>query len=129
MVELLVHLTGRGDVNDASDWQPLDVVVVKPNGWKWGARETDGASFFIIKIPDGTEADIAPFLQEEAINLGNHPNLTKRRSNRLSFNNLPPAIRNKVNKLGNGHIRLNNREESVFTISIADFQNVVEVKP
>lgn len=50
-MELLIDLTGRigGQKND---WQPGDVVVACPDGWKWSELERTNPKWAIVKVPD-----------------------------------------------------------------------------
>lgn len=46
---------------------PGDVIVVKPDGWKWSDRELFGESFVVIKRPDLSESEAISLYLPDAV--------------------------------------------------------------
>lgn len=90
MCELLVFVRDKTNPNDpykdARLYKAGDVVVVVPDGWKWGLRELDNPDWRIIKIPNLAPAALQN-LMDVGFNLGSldAKNVLRRRSNRLDL--------------------------------------------
>ncbi|MCD6149092.1 hypothetical protein J7J18_07000 [bacterium] len=75
MAELLVKSSDTTNPDPIKDlrgcYKKGDVVVVKPDGWKWGKEELNKNKFYILCVPD-KEVDELKFLtKEDEIVLGN----------------------------------------------------------
>jgi len=107
MSELLIHKQGRGDPTDSSDWQPFDVVVIRPDGWSWGTRETDGITFLLVKLPGVAVATIKHFTEQVHEARGGRLDLQmiKRRKFGVRHTNLLRSIKNQLDLGPNGEIR------------------------
>ena len=99
MAEILLHKDGRGDPADPMDYQPLDVVLVMPDGHPWGSGELgEGTPFFLIRLP-GMDVSLVKWLEDEEWDTttepGN-PQLVKRKKNELKLNQMPQTLRDAV---------------------------------
>lgn len=102
MAELLIHRYGRGNPNDDSDWQPLDIVVVKEDGWLWGSREVGpGTSFILVRLPGVPVEEIAHLVS--ALDSADPAvGMSKRRRRKLNVPGLPTQLRNAITDHGDG---------------------------
>jgi|GEM_PF-4497413 len=75
MAELLIKSSDTTNPDPVKDlrgcYKKGDVVVRKPDGWKWGKEELNKKKFYILCVPD-KEVDELEFLtKEDEIELGN----------------------------------------------------------
>jgi len=75
MAELLIKSSDTTNPDPVKDlrgcYKKGDVVVRKPDGWKWGKEELNKNKFYILRVPD-KEVDELEFLtKEDEIVLGN----------------------------------------------------------
>lgn len=74
MVELLIKSSNTTNSNPLKDlrgcYKKGDVVVVKPDGWKWGKEELNKEKFYILRVPDKTVEEIQLLVQPDEITVG-----------------------------------------------------------
>lgn len=144
MAEILVHRNGRGDPNDPTDYQPLDVVSVKEDGLSWGSREVGPAtSFFLIRLPGVPKADVA-FLMDfdfttQSVQsdtdpltgdpvFADVPTRTNRRKHKFNHNQMPKTIKDIVTVNPDGTVDLQGFEITLTGQDQSKFLGAIGVK-
>lgn len=64
MAEILIKLEEARNPDDPTAWGKHHPVAVKPDGWKWGAKETL-PKFCVVRIADMTVEEAEKYLEEE----------------------------------------------------------------
>jgi len=74
MVELLIKACDAVHQNEVKDlrgcYKKGYVVVIKPDGWKWGKEELNKEKFYIVRVKDADPEDLQHLTQFHEINLG-----------------------------------------------------------
>jgi len=74
MAELLIKASDNFNPDPVKDlrgcYKKGDVVVVKPDGWKWGKEELKKEKFYILRIPDKKPEELERLVKEHAIQVG-----------------------------------------------------------
>ena len=74
MAELLIKADDATNPDQVKDlrgcYKKGDVVVVKPDGWKWGKEELNKKKFYILKVPDKSVEELQFLTKEDEIKLG-----------------------------------------------------------
>lgn len=109
MAELLVKAvdaTHSDPVQDAACYKQGDVVLVKPDGWSWGALEilppAQGGKFVVIKITDVTPQQVINWVKNnwdcvmDAFDESN----AKRRRVRIDIDLVPNGVKSTLNQTG-----------------------------
>ena len=72
--ELLVKACDATHKNEVKDlrgcYKKGYVVVIKPDGWKWGKEELNKEKFYVVRIKDANPEDLQHLIQFHEINLG-----------------------------------------------------------
>ena len=76
MAELLIKATDAVHSDEIEDlrgcYKKGYVVVVKPDGWKWGKEELNKEKFYILRVRDAKPEDLQYLTQLHEIELGTH---------------------------------------------------------
>ena len=74
MAELLIKSSDTTNPDPVEDlrgcYKKGDVVVIKPDGWKWGKEELKKEKFYILRIPDKKPEDLEQLAKEDELELG-----------------------------------------------------------
>ena len=74
MAELLIKASDNFNPDPVKDlrgcYKKGDVVVVKPDGWKWGKEELKKEKFYILRIPDKKPEDLEALTKKHRITVG-----------------------------------------------------------
>ncbi len=74
MAELLIKASDTTNPNPVKDlrgcYKKGDVVVRKPNGWKWGKEELKKEKFYILRVLDKTVEETQCLTQPDEITIG-----------------------------------------------------------
>jgi len=74
MAELLIKACDAVHQNEVKDlrgcYKKGYVVVIKPDGWKWGKEELNKQKFYIIRVKDAKPEDLQHLIQFHEISLG-----------------------------------------------------------
>jgi len=74
MAELLIKASNTTNPDQVKDlrgcYKKGDVVVVKPDGWKWGKEELNKEKFYILKVTDKSVEELQFLTKEDEIELG-----------------------------------------------------------
>jgi len=74
MAELLIKAVDAVHSDPVKDlrgcYKKGDVVVVKPDGWKWGKEELKKEKFYILKVTDKSVEELQFLTKEDEIELG-----------------------------------------------------------
>ncbi len=74
MAELLIKASDTTNPNPVKDlrgcYKKGDVVVRKPNGWKWGKEELNKEKFYILRVSDKTVEETQHLTQPDEITIG-----------------------------------------------------------
>ena len=74
MAELLIKACDAIHQNEVKDlrgcYKKGYVVVIKPDGWKWGKEELNKEKFYIVRVKDANPEDLQHLIQFHEINLG-----------------------------------------------------------
>ena len=80
MAEVLIKACNATHQDEVKDLQGCYkkgyVVVVKPDGWKWGKEELNKEKFYIIRVKDAKPEDLQYLTQSHEITLGTRYNAT-----------------------------------------------------
>jgi len=78
MAELLIKACDATHNDEVKDLQGCYkkgyVVVIKPDGWKWGKEELNKEKFYIIRVKDAKPEDLQYLIQSHEVNLGTRYN-------------------------------------------------------
>ena len=78
MAELLIKACDAIHQDEVKDLQGCYkkgyVVVIKPDGWKWGKEELNKEKFYIIRVKDAKPEDLQYLTQSHEITLGTRYN-------------------------------------------------------
>jgi len=74
MAELLIKSSDTTNPDPVKDlrgcYKKGDVVVIKPDGWKWGKEELKKEKFYILRIPDKKPEELEQIVKEDEIEIG-----------------------------------------------------------
>jgi len=74
MAELLIKASDTTNPNPVKDlrgcYKKGDVVVVKPDGWKWGKEELKKEKFYILRVPNKAIEETQYLTQPDEITIG-----------------------------------------------------------
>jgi hypothetical protein len=130
MAELLLRVvskTAPGDIRrDTKLTKRGDVIVAKPDGWRWVGRELTSPQWRILKVPALSLSEASMLLAAEPYDDPVHPSLTRqRRMYRLDIDNvaLPSALAT--------YLADETREEPAFilTLDIDRIRRMIVRKP
>ncbi len=72
--ELLIKACDATHSNEVKDlrgcYKKGYVVVIKPDGWKWGKEELNKEKFYIVRVKDANPEDLQHLIQFHEISLG-----------------------------------------------------------
>ena len=78
MAELLIKACDATHKDEVKDLQGCYkkgyVVVIRPDGWKWGKEELNKEKFYIIRVKDTKPEDLQYLTESHEINLGTRYN-------------------------------------------------------
>jgi len=74
MAELLIKATDATNPDAIKDlrgcYKKSDVVVVKPDGWKWGKEELNKEKFYILRVPDKAVEELQFLTEPDEVDIG-----------------------------------------------------------